>query len=70
MRKHLDELKVERPKVTAPTTDSNDKASYRAFAAPFAVQAKEVTKRVFQQYWRTPSYIYSKAFVVTAAVSD
>ncbi|KAK8159610.1 ATP binding cassette transporter [Phyllosticta citrichinensis] len=36
---------------------------YREFAAPFSRQFWQVTKRVFQQYWRTPSYIYSKAAV-------
>lgn len=35
-------------------------ADYREFAAPFSVQFKEVVMRVFEQYWRTPSYIYSK----------
>ncbi|KAH7400176.1 ABC-2 type transporter-domain-containing protein [Cadophora sp. MPI-SDFR-AT-0126] len=34
---------------------------YREFAAPFSVQLWECVKRVNQQYWRTPSYIYSKA---------
>lgn len=38
----------------------SDKGSYREFAAPFLSQLWEVTQRVFQQYWRTPSYIYSK----------
>ncbi|KAK3349493.1 ABC-2 type transporter-domain-containing protein [Lasiosphaeria hispida] len=37
-----------------------DAGSYREFAAPFMKQLFEVTGRVFQQYWRTPSYIYSK----------
>jgi ABC-type multidrug transport system ATPase subunit/ABC-type multidrug transport system permease subunit len=37
-----------------------DRGSYREFAAPLFAQLKEVTFRVFQQYWRTPSYIYSK----------
>lgn len=27
------------------------------FAAPFSAQFREVQWRVFQQYWRTPSYI-------------
>ncbi|KAF2179586.1 putative ABC transporter [Zopfia rhizophila CBS 207.26] len=36
-------------------------ASHREFAAPFWLQWWEVQKRVAQQYWRTPSYIYSKA---------
>lgn len=32
----------------------------KAFAAPFAQQMREVTYRIFEQYWRTPSYLYSK----------
>ncbi|TPX53609.1 hypothetical protein PhCBS80983_g06254 [Powellomyces hirtus] len=36
---------------------------YTEFAAPFSQQLLETTKRVFQQYWRTPSYIYSKALL-------
>ncbi|KAL3456007.1 ATP-binding cassette transporter [Aspergillus heterothallicus] len=30
------------------------------YAAPFHVQLRLCTKRVFEQYWRTPSYLYSK----------
>lgn len=40
---------------------TQDKTSYNEFAAPLTEQLYEVTHRVFQQYWRTPSYIYSKA---------
>jgi ATP-binding cassette subfamily G (WHITE) protein 2 (PDR) len=36
------------------------KADFREFAAPFLVQLWECFKRVNSQYWRTPSYIYSK----------
>ncbi|KAL1881468.1 hypothetical protein VTK73DRAFT_3530 [Phialemonium thermophilum] len=46
-----------------PKDDSpilGDKGSYREFAAPFFEQLVAVSHRVFQQYWRTPSYIYSK----------
>ena len=35
------------------------------FAAPFILQLEQVLHRVFQQYWRTPSYIYSKTSLVT-----
>ncbi|KAI1076849.1 ABC-2 type transporter-domain-containing protein [Whalleya microplaca] len=42
-----------------PTTDHGQ--PYREHAAGFFSQLFEVTHRVFQQYWRTPSYIYSKA---------
>ncbi|KAL2198143.1 ABC-2 type transporter-domain-containing protein [Corynascus similis CBS 632.67] len=45
-------------KESNPITD--DPGSYREFAAPFTQQLVHVTHRVFQQYWRTPSYIYSK----------
>ncbi|KAK0644573.1 ABC-2 type transporter-domain-containing protein [Cercophora newfieldiana] len=43
------------------TALDDDEGSFREFAAPFHKQLFEVTHRVFQQYWRTPSYIYSKA---------
>ena len=38
----------------------NDPTALREFAEPFGVQLLAVTKRVFEQYWRTPSYLYSK----------
>jgi ATP-binding cassette, subfamily G (WHITE), member 2, PDR len=63
----LDRLKAERPEIAPPSADKRDKASYREFAAPFWEQFFQVTKRVFQQYWRTPSYIYSKTALCTCA---
>ncbi|KAF2754023.1 putative multidrug resistance ABC transporter [Pseudovirgaria hyperparasitica] len=60
VHKELDRLKRERPAQAEPTTDPNDKTSFREFAAPFPEQFYLVTKRVFEQYWRTPSYIFSK----------
>lgn len=56
----LARLRHERPQQTQLSAQDNDPASYREFAAPLGVQFMEVTKRVFVQYWRTPSYIYSK----------
>ncbi|KAL5333991.1 ABC-2 type transporter-domain-containing protein [Aspergillus crustosus] len=44
-------------------SDPNDKSSYSEFAAPFFEQLVQVGRRVFQQYWRSPSYIYSKALL-------
>ena len=38
----------------------NDPDALRPFAAPFGTQLWIVLMRVFQQYWRTPSYLYSK----------
>jgi ATP-binding cassette, subfamily G (WHITE), member 2, PDR len=62
IQKELRRLKDERTERLPATTD---KASYREFAASYAEQLREVTHRVFQQYWRTPSYIYSKAALCT-----
>ncbi|KAH7080571.1 ABC-2 type transporter-domain-containing protein [Paraphoma chrysanthemicola] len=42
--------------------DSSD-GSHQAFAAPFMTQLRAVALRCAQQYWRTPSYIYSKAIL-------
>lgn len=33
------------------------------FAAPVWIQTTMLTKRVFRQYWRDPSYLYGKLFV-------
>ena len=60
VHQEIDRLEADRPKETQPRATEGDKASYREFAAPFGVQLWEVQKRVFAQYWRTPSYIYSK----------
>ncbi|KPM44406.1 ABC transporter CDR4 [Neonectria ditissima] len=40
---------------------AHETTSYAEFAANMNTQFFEVTKRVFQQYWRSPAYIYSKA---------
>lgn len=58
VQEELQRLKAD-VKESNPITD--DPGSYREFAAPFMEQLYLVTHRVFQQYWRTPSYIYSKA---------
>lgn len=38
----------------------DSKEAFQEFAQPLSVQTWEVTKRVFQQTWRDPVYIYSK----------
>lgn len=70
VQRHLDELQSERSQTealqrTVSAQKREDKAAYREFAAPFGEQLRETTIRVFQQYWRTPSYIYSKTFLCT-----
>ncbi|CAI4214415.1 unnamed protein product [Parascedosporium putredinis] len=42
---------------------SKDPSAYNQFAAPFMTQLSQVTRRVFQQYWRSPTYIYSKCLL-------
>ncbi|KAF2852399.1 ABC transporter-like protein [Plenodomus tracheiphilus IPT5] len=39
---------------------SDDLDALRPFAASFSSQLRVVLPRVFQQYWRTPSYLYPK----------
>ncbi|KAG2016847.1 hypothetical protein GB937_006049 [Aspergillus fischeri] len=39
---------------------TRDASLSQQYAAPFRTQLWLCTKRVFEQYWRTPSYIYSK----------
>lgn len=46
----------------------SDPASLAEFASPYHVQLYQVTKRVFQQYWRTPSYIFSKIILSAGSV--
>jgi ATP-binding cassette subfamily G (WHITE) protein 2 (PDR) len=45
-----------------------DHAALAEFAASFPVQLAQVTKRVFKQYWRTPSYIFSKIILSAGSV--
>lgn len=45
-----------------------DPAALAEFAASFPTQLAQVTKRVFQQYWRTPSYIFSKIILSAGSV--
>lgn len=41
----------------------DDKGGETEFAASVWTQTAELTKRVFRQYWRDPSYLYGKLFV-------
>ncbi|KAI4211548.1 MAG: hypothetical protein LQ351_005725 [Letrouitia transgressa] len=45
----------------------HDPTSLREFAEPLTFQFFLVTKRVFEQYWRTPSYLYSKTLLCVAS---
>lgn len=47
---------------------NEDPSIYNEFAASAQEQYKQVTKRVFQQYWRSPGYIYAKALLSLGSV--
>ncbi|CAH0055006.1 unnamed protein product [Clonostachys solani] len=48
--------------------DMDDEAgAHSEFAMPFISQLWFVTRRIFQQYWRMPSYVLAKFFLGTAA---
>lgn len=65
VREELATMKRDRPAMSEIHNTEQDPASYKEFAAKPMVQLSEVTRRVFQQYWRTPSYIYSKVALCT-----
>ncbi|SGZ48672.1 CIC11C00000003493 [Sungouiella intermedia] len=55
----LDNMETELIKIPK----SDDPELLKSYAAPFWVQYKLVTKRVLEQYWRTPSYTMSKVLL-------
>ncbi|KAL7951579.1 ABC-2 type transporter domain-containing protein [Trichoderma barbatum] len=59
----LENIKTERSQVESNVEE--DPTSYNEFAASFSAQMKENLYRVFQQYWRSPIYIYSKTALCT-----
>ncbi|WWC86557.1 uncharacterized protein L201_001434 [Kwoniella dendrophila CBS 6074] len=68
VRAELDRMKAERPPARDQSNNSKaDKSAYAEFAASFGTQFFVVLKRVFEQYWRTPSYIYSKLFLAVSS---
>ncbi|THH08528.1 hypothetical protein EW146_g8957 [Bondarzewia mesenterica] len=62
VQNELDQLRDELSKVE---DDSESPAGSGEFAMPLAPQLFYCFKRVWQQYWRTPSYIYSKTVLCT-----
>lgn len=52
--------RIHRDKANEQVTGADSEESHREFAMPFATQLWYVTVRVFEQYWRTPSYIWGK----------
>jgi ATP-binding cassette subfamily G (WHITE) protein 2 (PDR) len=67
----LADMRAKSTSATSPeeVRGTSDRTASNEFAAPLVMQFNEVTLRVFQQYWRTPSYIYSKAALCILSVS-
>ncbi|KAI8623457.1 ABC-2 type transporter-domain-containing protein [Xylariaceae sp. FL1651] len=58
----IDGLKRTRSAVTEPGQNSK-KDDHKEYAVSTWIQTVELTKRMFRQYWRDPSYLYGKLFV-------
>lgn len=67
VHKELDQMQVELPK---KIDTGESPAGYGEFAMPLLPQLLYCLERVSQQYWRTPSYIYSKTALCTLTVSS
>lgn len=62
VQKELDDMEKELVKI--PKDDDPDR--HKSYAAPYLAQYLLVTKRVFEQCWRTPSYTLSKAVLAVS----
>lgn len=51
---------IHREKLQEPSTEGGAAVKHTEFAMPFFTQLQVVTHRIFQQYWRMPSYIFAK----------
>ena len=77
VREELQRIKMDRPKEVAEeklhapkksvVEEKIQKAAYSEFAAPLFNQFAVVLRRLFQQYWRTPEYIWSKFLLAISA---
>ncbi|KAK0325334.1 hypothetical protein LTR82_003617 [Friedmanniomyces endolithicus] len=47
--------------------EDDDPTAHQEFAVPFTTQLWEVLHRIFQQYWRMPSYVMAKFVLGTAS---
>jgi ATP-binding cassette subfamily G (WHITE) protein 2 (PDR) len=66
VRRELASMKEELLKKPAPPRNTG----YGEFAMPIWYQFMVCIHRMYQQYWRSPGYLYSKAAVCTVPVSD
>ena len=68
MKKELGRLQETSSGPSVPEKSSS--SNYDEYSQSFPTQMWLVGKRVFQQYWRTPSYIYAKAILCIFKVSQ
>lgn len=54
-------------KAAEPVAGHEEAGAHSEFAMPITAQLAAVTHRVFQQYWRTPSYVFAKFLLATMA---
>ncbi|PHH53809.1 ZEB2-regulated ABC transporter 1 [Ceratocystis fimbriata CBS 114723] len=60
--------RIHAEKMSEPVAETDHSATaHSEFAMPFWAQLVCCTTRVFQQYWRMPTYIFAKFFLATAA---
>ncbi|KAF2210009.1 hypothetical protein CERZMDRAFT_100060 [Cercospora zeae-maydis SCOH1-5] len=59
LQDEIEEIHQTRAQPDSPQDEAGD-LSHSEFAVPLSSQIIEVTKRVFQQYWRMPEYIIAK----------
>lgn len=65
VHRELVEMKKELPRRPVPLRA----AAFGEFAMPIWYQFLVCIQRMFQQYWRSPSYLYAKVLTCTASVS-
>jgi ABC-type multidrug transport system permease subunit len=64
IQQEIDQIHQE---TAARNVNDDDPSAHSEFAMPFTTQLYEVTYRVFQQYWRMPSYVAAKMVLAGAA---
>ena len=66
-KQQVKERLAEMKRTLSGKAHGKDPEALLEFAEPFLFQLILVTSRVFQQYWRTPSYLYSKTLLCVAS---
>lgn len=61
VQQELDYMEAELPKVTGQVMD--DKERHKSYAASIPYQIRMVSIRLFQQYYRSPEYLWAKFFL-------